>query len=226
MRMLVAAATAMEIDKLVSKLGAATTRTPRLNAYTCAGHQIDVLVTGIGMVATAAWCARTLGEAGYGLALNFGVCGAFDRTLPLAEVVHVTSDRIAELGVEDGDRFVTMQELGLPGQDEHPLSGGELVNAAPPRNAALTALPAVRGITVNTAHGNTRTIAEATARFKPDVESMEGAAFMYACLIHGLPFAQVRAVSNIVEPRNRGAWQLTEAIESLARTGLSIIERA
>ena len=32
---------------------------------------------------------------------------------------------------------------------------------------------------------------------------MEGAGFMYACLIHGLPFAQVRAVSNIVETRNR-----------------------
>ena len=32
---------------------------------------------------------------------------------------------------------------------------------------------------------------------------MEGAAFMYACLIQGVPFAQVRAVSNIVERRNR-----------------------
>ena len=28
---------------------------------------------------------------------------------------------------------------------------------------------------------------------------MEGAAFMYACLIQDVPFAQVRAVSNMVE---------------------------
>ena len=37
---------------------------------------------------------------------------------------------------------------------------------------------------------------------------MEGAAFMYACLIAGVPFAQVRAVSNRVERRNRAAWDL------------------
>ena len=40
---------------------------------------------------------------------------------------------------------------------------------------------------------------------------MEGAAFMYACLVQGLPFAQVRAVSNVVERRNRGAWKMAEA---------------
>ena len=34
---------------------------------------------------------------------------------------------------------------------------------------------------------------------------------MYACLIQGSPFAQVRAVSNFVERRNRGAWKIGEA---------------
>ena len=40
---------------------------------------------------------------------------------------------------------------------------------------------------------------------------------MYACLIHGVPFAQVRAVSNVVERRNRDAWKLAEAIEQPGR---------
>ena len=44
---------------------------------------------------------------------------------------------------------------------------------------------------------------------------MEGAAFMQACLIHDVVFAQVRAVSNVVERRNRDAWKLAEAIGSL-----------
>jgi hypothetical protein len=57
MRMLVAAATAMEVEPFVAKLGNATTRGPRVNSYTSAAHQIDVLVTGVGMVATATWCA-------------------------------------------------------------------------------------------------------------------------------------------------------------------------
>ena len=79
----------------------------------------------------------------------------------------------------------------------------------------LASLRAVNGITVNTVHGNDDSIARVTRRFSPDVESMEGAAFMYACLIHGVPFAQVRAVSNIVERRNRAAWKLAEAIANL-----------
>ena len=87
------------------------------------------------------------------------------------------------------------------------------------------ALPAVSGITVNTVHGNERSIAAVVQRFKPQVESMEGAAFMYACLIHERPFAQVRAVSNVVERRNRDAWKMAEAIGSLGATALRILER-
>jgi futalosine hydrolase len=138
----------------------------------------------------------------------------------------VVADRIAELGAEAADRFLTIHELGLLGENEAPFAGGELVNTSPPENAALSRLPAVRGITVNTAHGNAHSIAEVTGRFRPDIESMEGAAFMYACLTQGLPFAQVRAVSNYVEPRDRSAWKLAEAIDSLARTALSIVEEA
>jgi futalosine hydrolase len=55
---------------------------------------------------------------------------------------------------------------------------------------------------------------------------MEGAAFMYSCLILGVAFAQVRAVSNVVEPRNRATWKISEAIGNLGRTALSILDQA
>ena len=75
-------------------------------------------------------------------------------------------------------------------------------------------------------HGNDRSIAAVVERFKPQVESMEGAAFMCACLINGVAFAQVRAVSNVVERRNLAAWRMSEAIDSLAEATRRIIERA
>ena len=62
-----------------------------------------MLTTGVGMVATAAWCSQALAQTRYDLALNFGMCGSFDRALELGTVVHVRSDRIAELGAEDGE---------------------------------------------------------------------------------------------------------------------------
>jgi futalosine hydrolase len=183
-----------------------------------------VLVTGVGMVATAAWCSRTLVEVQYDLALNLGVCGSFQRSLEPGTVVHVVSDRVAELGAEDDERFLPIGELGLIDPDNLPMSGAALVNPAPPDNLALRQLPQVTGITVNTVHGNERSIAAVVERFNPHVESMEGAAFMYACLMHTVPFAQVRAVSNAVEKRNRGAWRMREAIAALGVTALAAIE--
>jgi futalosine hydrolase len=226
MRMLVVAATSIEIAPFLAQLGEPSARGPQRHGYRFASHDIDVLVTGVGMVATAAWCSRVLAQARYDLSVNFGVCGSFDRALEPGRVVQVVSDRIAELGAEAGETFLTVQELELLGRDEFPFTGGALVNPAPPVNAALSALPVVSGITVNTVHGSERSIADVVKRFKPQVETMEGAAFMYACMIHGIAFAQVRAVSNIVEPRDRAAWRMAEAIGSLNRTALNILEHA
>jgi futalosine hydrolase len=152
------------------------------------------------------------------------MCGAFDRTLPLATIVHITSDRLAELGVEDGPAFVPADVLGLVPADEVPLTGGQLVSTAPPASSVLEGLPRVTGITVNTVHGNDASIAAVVERHHPQVESMEGAAFMYACLIAGVPFAQVRAISNYVERRNRDAWQLPEALAALERTTTALLQ--
>jgi futalosine hydrolase len=184
---------------------------------------IDFLVSGVGMVAAAAHTSRALARTPFDLALNLGICGTFDPALPLGAVVHVVSDTMPELGAEDGDAFLTIDELGF-GQREAPFTDGRLVNASPPANAALQRLPAVRGVTVNTVHGNERSIAETVRRFSPQVESMEGAGFMYAALLHGVPFAQVRAVSNRVELRDRASWKIDDAIANVNRVALEVID--
>jgi futalosine hydrolase len=185
-----------------------------------APHEWDVRITGVGMVATAVGCARALVEKPYDLALNFGLCGSFDPSLTPTTVVHVVSDRFAELGAEDGDRFLPIEALGLLREGEQ----ATIVNPSPPANDALDLLPAVRGITVNTVHGHEQSIAAVVERLRPQVESMEGAAFMYACLTHGVTFAQVRSVSNIVERRNRAAWRIPDAIETLGAAARTILE--
>jgi futalosine hydrolase len=224
MRILVVAATDMEIAPVVTRLRHTSDSGPRVKAYTFGDHDVDVLTTGVGMVATAAWCSHQLALTAYDLGLNFGVCGSFDRALAPGAVVQVVSDRIAELGAEDQDTFLTIQQLNLLGEDEFPLTGGRLVNRTPPSSSTLRGLPAVSGITVNTVHGRESSIADVVQRFKPQVESMEGAAFMYSCLILGVAFAQVRAVSNVVEPRNRDTWRINEAIGNLGRTALGILD--
>lgn len=210
MRILIVAATAAELAPCL----------PRLQSM----QGVEVLVTGVGMVAMAARCARALAKQPYDLVLNFGVCGSFKPSLPTGTAVHVVSDSMPELGAEDGDAFLTLEQLRLAGPDDFPFRGGRLVNKSPHANAAVRTLPAVRAITVNTVHGNDQSIAEVRQRHQPEVESMEGAGFMYACLVEGVPFAQIRAVSNVVERRNREAWKLKEAIDSLGAAALNILD--
>ena len=226
MRILVVTATDAEVAPLTTTMTSLAGRSSRLKSYTHRRHAVDVLTTGVGMVATATWCSGVFARERYDLVLNAGVCGSFRPALQPGRVVHVTADRIADLGAEDGEAFLSVYDLNLLGEDEFPFTRGCLVNSAPPRNAVLGELPVADAITVNTAHGNDLTIADAVERYNPHVESMEGAAFMYACLVHGVPFAQVRAVSNIVERRNRARWKVPEAVAALGTTLLGIIDQS
>ncbi len=224
MKLLLVTATSAEVQPIVGRFSGPTQLSSRLTQFSCRQHQVDLLVTGVGMVATAVWCTRTLIEARPDFALNVGVCGSFNARYPPGTVVHVVSDCLAELGAEDDESFLTIHQLGLLGEDEPPLRGGRLVNLVPQRNPTLARLPEAHGITVNTAHGHERSIGRIVERWSPDVESMEGAAFMYACITAGVPFAQVRAVSNRVERRNRANWKMAEAIEHLGDEVTKVIE--
>jgi futalosine hydrolase len=223
-RILVVAATPAEVDPFVAGLSRVAETRPRSTRYIGGGHELDVLITGVGMVATSTWCSRTLCAEQFDAALNLGVCGSFRTALGPGSVVHVVADRLVELGAEDGDGFLTIQQMNLLGDDDFPFTGGRLVNASPPPLAGLRGFRQVEGITVSTVHGNEASIARVAARFDPDVESMEGAAFMYACLVHGVPFAQVRAISNVVERRNRSTWKLKEAITELTLAARRLLE--
>jgi futalosine hydrolase len=222
MRLLVVAATVAEVAPLARRLGGALAEDSPLSHLSVRDRSVDVLVTGVGMVAAAAWCGRVLALHPPDVVLNVGVCGSFSPALAPGTVVHVVSDELAELGAQDGDAFLSLAELGLADRAVYP-DGRRLINSAPPASASLRALPAAHGITVNTVHGEETAIARVVERCRPDVESMEGAAVMYACVTARVPFAQVRAVSNRVERRNRSAWKLTEAIAALTERSVAIV---
>ncbi len=224
--MLIIAATAAEIHPLLAALKERSTAGGRLRSCTRGNHEIDLLTTGVGMVATAAWSSRVLAMREYDVALNLGVCGSFDREIPAGDVVHVISEELPEMGAEAGDSFLTLHDLKLLARDDFPFRDGRLMNAEPPAVDALQQLRRVHGITVNTVHGRDSSIAAVRQRCEPQVETMEGAAFMYSCLIRGTPFAEIRAVSNVVEKRNRAAWKLSEAIDNLNSAALRIIDQA
>ena len=90
------------------------------------------------------------------------------------------------------------------------------------KHAFISHLPEVSGITVNTASGSEEQIKKIKVKFSPEVENMEGAAVFYVALQQAIPFAEIRSVSNFVEPRNRNNWNISLAIEKLNSTLIGI----
>lgn len=170
-------------------------------------HRVEFLVTGVGMAATAYHLGRALAVRQPDLLLNVGVCGSFDRSRALGDVVRISRDSFAELGAEDGEAFIDGEALGFG-----PSIFAERVDANLP---VLEKLPKVFGITVNTVHGHSPSIEQVAARLSPEVESMEGAAVFYAASQAQVQCVQVRALSNYVERRQRDNWQLKNAIVNL-----------
>jgi futalosine hydrolase len=70
---------------------------------------------------------------------------------------------------------------------------------------------------VSTVTGTAATAAALRARYPDAVaEAMEGYGVASAAAIFGVPFAEVRAISNLVGPRDRASWRIPEALTALA----------
>jgi futalosine hydrolase len=177
------------------------------------GPGFDILITGVGMTATAFALGRRLSDT-YSLLLNLGIAGAFDRKIPLGALVQVCKETFSELGAEDKEDFITLDELGF---------GTGTIEPVPVKNPMLTGLIKGSGITVNTVHGNTESIAKIALRLNPTIESMEGAAVFYAAQQTQTPCIQVRSISNYVEERNKAAWKIGLAIKNLNDWGISFL---
>jgi futalosine hydrolase len=177
-------------------------------------HEISALITGVGMVATAYELTKALSKHKYDLVLQAGIAGSFDRNIALGSLVFINSDQYGDLGAEGHDKYIDIFTLGFLEPDVHPFSKGKLVNPLSAVHGKIS-LPQVSGVTINTISGNETTINARKQRHGAQVESMEGAAFHFVCLKEHVPFAQVRAISNYVEPRNKENWKIKEAIINL-----------
>ncbi|MFD3568173.1 futalosine hydrolase [Streptomyces sp. NPDC058667] len=186
--------------------------------------QVDVLVGGVGPAAVAASTGTALAYASltgsgagrpYDLIVSAGIAGGFPSRAPVGSVVVSASIVAADLGAETPDGYLAVEELGF-GRSAHPVP-----EALTGRIAAVLGaggLPHTVGpvLTVSTVTGTARRAA-ALAERRPGAvaEAMEGFGVAEAAAAYGVPVVEIRAVSNAVGPRDRTAWRIGEALESL-----------
>ncbi len=223
MRLLIVSATSLEIKPLLGELGKGRALKHGLSRYTYKDFQIDILVTGVGMVPTAVVTTMALCSYAYDAVINAGICGSFNREIPIGKVLNINSDCLPETGAEDGEHFLSIIDLKLLDQDEFPFEGGKLLNDSVFTSSLINRLLIATGATVNTVHGNAANINTFLTRHKVDVESMEGAAFMYSCKISRIRYIQVRSVSNYIEDRDVTNWDIPLAVKNLNQFLLDLL---
>jgi futalosine hydrolase len=210
MKILIVAATLPEIRPFLDTAKLKNKGKSNIYSGNYLAQQVDILVTGIGMVATTYILTKHLAGNKYDLAINVGIAGSFRKSIGLGEVVQVVEDVFSEMGVEDGEQFMTFDNFDTRAK----MNGSIIEKIVNPYH--LKVLPAKgKGITVNTVHGNERTIQEVVKRLDPDVESMEGAAFLHVCKMEKLKCIQLRAISNFVEERSKANWNIKLAVSNL-----------
>jgi futalosine hydrolase len=223
MKLLIVSATKLEIHPLTKKISLIQEENNFLSHYKYNSSEIDILVTGIGMTATAFHLGRQLSSP-YDIAINVGICGSFDSTIQMGEVIEVIEENFCESGAENNDLFQTLFDLGLVNHNDPPFTSGRLLNNTKSASPVISGLRKVKGTTANTIHGKTETIRMIKDLFHPEVESMEGAAFFYSCLLAAVPFHQVRSVSNFVGERDKSKWKMNSAIENLNSTLFTFLQ--
>ncbi|GGJ96151.1 hypothetical protein GCM10010123_27660 [Pilimelia anulata] len=182
-----------------------------------AGADVAVHAVGIGPAAAAAGTARLLALAEgrgtpYAAVVNAGIAGGVVGVAPLGATVLGTRAVAAWLGAETPDGFQPIEEIGF-GATTVVEAAGALLR---PLAAALPAALVGEIVTVTTVTGTAASTGVLRAAYPAMVaEAMEGFGVAVAAAGAGLPFAELRTVSNGIGPLDRSAWRLPAAFAAL-----------
>jgi futalosine hydrolase len=208
--MLLCSASAIECRAIAEAFGATP---PPLGGVCGLSASCDLLMLGVGPLAAGVNAALALSRGHWDAVVNLGIAGTYDpEQLGVLSRIAATVTLIGDIGLCTPQGFVTTTGMGFP------------PHADPDWNACDAGLlHRFRGVvdhagpiaTVACASGTDEAAGALRARTRAQAEAMEGAAVHLACRRTGLPFAEIRVISNRVGDRARHPWKLNEALTML-----------
>lgn len=198
-----------------------------------AGREVLLLPAGMGKTNAAHGLTALLESDAVGGVIGFGVGGAYPGSgLETGGLALATREIYGDEGVAAPEGWLSTREIGIPllrsaGSDVYnvfDLDHGRVAVAA----AVLegSGLRAVSGpfVTVSSCSGTLSRGAELATRHGAVCESMEGAAYAHVAALYGVPFLEVRGISNLVEDRKLSGWDLPAASSIAARAVRALVE--
>lgn len=201
------------------------------------GQEVCLAHGGIGKAAAAAATISLLLACRADALLLFGCGGAYPNSgLHIGDLALAESEIFADEGVATQQGFADLAAMGLPMRK----GDGTFFNSWPTdarlqefaQAALLDRHGANRGklgkgafVTVSTCTGTTARALEIEARTGGICENMEGAAVALACRQLAVPLLEIRGISNRVEDRDTGRWDLAEAMTAAQQAVMILLEK-
>ncbi|MCE7794036.1 futalosine hydrolase [Salipaludibacillus sp. CUR1] len=179
-------------------------------------HRFQVETIGVGPVAAAARTALLLGDNSYKAVINMGVAGGIPSNVQIGDAVIASEIIAGDLGAESPEGFKPLEELGFG--VSRLKCDNRIVSPLKKEINNNTDITVHTGavLTLSTVTGSAETLERLKMRFpEASAEAMEGFGAATAADLHGVPFYEIRTISNAAGPRNKNAWRLKDALTSL-----------
>ncbi len=230
---LVAAATAIELRAAVAPLVENVPPLPgegECVTIRAGARGLALLVTGVGPLNAAFSLGHVLGDIGrfQGL-LHVGIGGSYDvEHLPLCAVAVANEEFYPDYGVQEEHELVhdaigLAQAKGPEGGvweriPLYPRTAAQALDLRPEAVEYLEQLPQTGFLTGGRVSGTEAVGLALHRRYGVLLENMEGFALALGCLRAGLPFLELRAVSNPCGVRDKALWNTRGALTALGET--------
>lgn len=200
------------------------------------GASVLILPAGMGKTNAAHSLTALLETREVRAVIGFGIAGAYPGSgLGVGDVALAARAVYGDEGVMAPGGWMSTEGIGIPlveaggrrAFNEMALDAATVQRAADALAAAGQPARVGTFVTVSCCSGTAAGGREMAARFPGALcEGMEGAALAHVAAIYGVPFLEVRAVSNLVEDRDLARWRLADAAEAAQRAVRALVASA
>jgi futalosine hydrolase len=194
--------------------------------YAVGGRNVLLGVTGVGLLNTALRVGQWLGRQHDGEAVDgvvdLGIAGGYDlNKTPMGATCFAGVETWPEYGLLDAHGAADPMGLGFAQAEAGGSKIWNRLELSPEGDAERMGLALDRGwmratgVTVSGVTGTAERADRLRRSCNGQMENMEGFAAAYAATLRGLPFLEVRTISNLVGSREPGDWNLKGALRSL-----------
>ena len=201
------------------------------------GCQILLCIGGMGKVNAAHAAALLFSRFNPDALIIFGIGGAYPSSGAVVGDVAIAKEEISgDDGVMTMDGFKDTEYIGIPliktvtsmMYTKYPAPEALLKRSLQAlvsyQDAEAARVHVGAFITLSICTGTSARARELEQRYHGLCENMEGSAAVQVAELHGIPWIEVRGISNIVEDRNVEKWDIPKAADSAQKAVIQVLD--